>query len=322
MSFRDIKLQDKAVEFLQASIAGNRLSHSLLFSGPEAVGKRSAALALAKALNCETAGPSDCCDSCPSCARITGRNHPDVMWIEPDGSGNVIKIERIRDMKRRIGLKPFEGRAKVFIIDRAHLLADAAASAMLKTLEEPPANSVIILVSDDAYRMLPTLRSRCQWVLFRASTPEEVTKFLINERGAPEEEARFLSHFSEGRIGRAISAMANGSLAWKNGVLDRFSKKGIIFDEDEFFFKAKRSDLLGMMDVLTSWYRDMFVIKSGADGSLVINIDRLDKLKAGAGSLEAREIKEMLEETIKTRYYLERNANAKLALSNLAGRMT
>ncbi|MBL7068408.1 MAG: DNA polymerase III subunit delta' [Candidatus Omnitrophica bacterium] len=321
MSFKDIRLQDKAVEFLKRSIETERLPHSLLFFGPEAVGKKLAALNLAKTLNCEMKKPLDCCDSCLSCSKINNLNHPDVTWIEPEGSGNKIKIEKIRAMKEAIALKPLEGRVKFFIIERAHLLADEAANSMLKTLEEPPKDSIIILITDDINRIFPTLRSRCQWVLFSASRPADIRRFLIDKYNLPQKDANFLSHFSGGRIGRAIAMRDEGSLQWKNEVLDRFSKEAIIFDEDPFFFKNKREKILNMMDVIASWYRDLFILKNEGDTSLLVNADRMEDLIAKADSLSLEETREILNETLKARYYVERNVNPKLVLSNLAGRM-
>jgi len=319
MSFKDIKLQDKAVEFLKRSIEKERLPHGLLLFGPEAVGKRVAALNLAKTLNCEIERASDCCDKCLSCSKINKLTHPDVTWLEPEGPGNKIRIEKIRAMKETIALKPSEGRVKFFIIEKAHLLADEAANSMLKTLEEPPKDSVIILITDDINRVFSTLRSRCQWVLFSASRPEDIRGFLIDRYDLPQRDASFLAHFSEGRIGRAIAMKDEGSLRWKNEVLDRFSKEAIIFDEDPFFFKNKRERLLNMIDVIASWYRDLFILKSGGDVSVLVNADRMEDLRSKADLLSLDEAKDILNETLKTRYYIERNVNPKLALTNLAG---
>ncbi len=321
MSFADIKLQDKAIQFLKRSLRNKRVSHSLLFIGPESVGKGLCALTLAKTLNCEREDLFDSCGTCLSCKKIDNRNHPDVKWIEPEGAGNVIKIEKIKSMRDSINLKPFEGRAKVFIIDRSHLLTEEAANSILKTLEEPPKDSFIILITNDVNRIFPTLRSRCQWVIFSSAGPEDLKRFLMDEYNLIETHAHFLSHLSEGRIGRAVSMKDEETLDWKNTVLNRFSKEAIIFKEDSFFFDNRREKILDIMDTLISWYRDIFILKNGGDGSLVVNVDRIGDLQLKAASFSHEKIKEILSEAIRMRTYIAQNVNPKLALSNLACRI-
>ena len=317
MSFKDIWLQDKAVEFLKKSIKNKRLSHSLLFFGPEGVGKHLAALTLAKALNCEADTQADSCDKCASCHKITSGNHPDIHWIVPEGAGNVIKIERIRAMRERISLRPFEGRTKVFIIDKAHSLAPEAANSILKTLEEPPKDTIIILITDDLNRIFATIKSRCQWVLFSQARPDDAKKALTDNYGLTDSNAHFLAHLSSGRIGKAISLKDSGGLHYKNDVLDKFSQKDVIFNEDPLFFDAKREEILDQLDIIISWYRDLFILKNNGDESLVVNVDRISDLKAKADTLSHQKIQDILGEALKTRTYIGRNANPKLALTNL-----
>jgi len=314
---QDIRLQDRAIEFLRRSIENQRLSHSLLFFGPEGVGKKLSCLTLAKALNCDIEGPFDSCDKCPSCRKIEALNHPDINWVRPEGAGNIIRIEKIRLMKKRINLKPFEGKIKFSIVESAHLLTEEAANSILKILEEPPKNSIIILVTDDINRIFPTVKSRCQWVLFSSAKPAGLKKLLSEEYNMTEKEAHFLSYLSEGRIGKAIAMKDEETLNWKNEVFDRFTKNNIIFKEDPFFFGNKREKILKMVDILVSCYRDIFILKNGGDTSLLANIDRIEDLKSKAEALSTEKIKEILYETLRIRSYIERNVNPKLALSNL-----
>lgn len=321
MSYRDIKLQDRAIQFLKIASESGRLSHSLLFFGPESVGKSLAALTLAKATNCPVNGPVDSCDTCASCRKIEGRNHADVMVIGPEGAGNAIRIESIKKIRERINLKPFEGKVKFFIIDKAHLLTEEAANSLLKTLEEPPENSVIILLTDDLHRLFPTIRSRCQWVLFSSARPDDLSELLVKDYGVNKEYSHFLSRFSGGGIGKAISMRDNEAMSWKNSVINNFSRKSVILDEDPLFLGSRRDNALDILDVLTSWYRDIFILKSGGDASLLANIDRMEDLAKKKNSLSQDEISGILEEVLKMRLYISQNVNPKLALSSLAAKV-
>jgi len=150
---------------------------------------------------------------------------------------------------------------------------------------------------------------------------ERLKGFLVQEYNLTDKDAHFLSHLSEGKIGKALTMKDKGSLKWKNEVLDKFSKESIIFMEDPFFFNNKREDVLSLVDIIVSWYRDLFVLKNSQDTSLLINVDRIDDIRSKTESLSRDKIKEILEEALKTRAYIERNVNPKLALSNLAGRI-
>ncbi|MEE8360256.1 MAG: DNA polymerase III subunit delta' [Candidatus Omnitrophota bacterium] len=319
---KDIRFQDRAIDFLKASMEGDKLSSSLLFFGPDSVGKSTTALMVAKALNCRTGGsPSYSCDRCTSCRKIEGRNHPDVHWIHPEGAGNKIRIERIRILKNDIVLKPFEGAAKFFIIEDAHLLTDAAANSLLKILEEPPRDSYIILIADDLYKIFFTIRSRCQWVLFSQAPLDALKNFLVKEHNVPEKEAHFLSHLSRGRIGKALEMKAAGSLERKNEIVDRFTQENIIFHEDPLFFDKRREEILDIMDVLINWYRDIFILNNNGDRSLIVNADRTEDLELISRSLSAESVSDTLREVIQARTDIAGNVNPKLVLSSLVSNM-
>jgi DNA polymerase-3 subunit delta' len=272
---------------------------------------------LAKAANCASKRASYSCDSCVSCKKIDGKNHPDIHWIAPEGAGNKIRIDRIRTLKQNIVLKPFEGHAKFFIIEDAHLLADAAANSLLKILEEPPKDSYIILITDDLHKIFPTIRSRCQWVLFSQAPPDSLSGFLVNKYGMPEKEAYFLAHLSEGRIGKALHMKEAGSLEWKNEVVNRFTRENIIFSQDPLFFDNKREGVLDIMDVLLSWYRDIFILTNKGDKSLIVNADRIEDLESRSSSLSPESANDILYEVARARNDIAANVNPKLVLSSL-----
>ena len=168
MAFTDFPEQQGAVDLLQRSLERGRLGHAYLFHGADLGELESVARTLAKTLNCETpkrrgadGSAVDCCDACLSCRKIDAANHPDVMWLRPESKLRVIRIEQIRDLLPTIYLKPTQAPFKVATIVAADRLNVQAANAFLKTLEEPPADSIFILLSTDPQRVLETILSRC-----------------------------------------------------------------------------------------------------------------------------------------------------------------
>jgi len=204
MKFSEIIGQEVAINILERAIEKSRYSHAYLFAGPGGVGKRTTAIAFAKALNCRSSYLNGC-DHCDSCRKIENGIHPDVETISPREGGLTISIDQIRKLQRRVSYKPLEGREKVYIIDDAASATEDAANCLLKTLEEPPPQVVLILITENIYRLLPTVRSRCQLILFRQVARTLIEKMLRDEYQMSPEEARSLAWLSSGSIGRALS---------------------------------------------------------------------------------------------------------------------
>jgi len=207
--FRECFGHRRLITVLAGAVRRDSLPPALLFSGPEGVGKRRVAVALAQALNCPDAGGQgsfeiDACGVCPTCQRIARGVHPDVHIVEPGEIGN-IKVDQVREVVERVGYRPFEGRRRVVVIDRADALIPQAQNALLKTLEEPPAGSVFVLVTARPDVLLPTVRSRCQQLRFQPLADDEVAGAL-EAAGRSKDEARALASDAEGSIGRALQA--------------------------------------------------------------------------------------------------------------------
>ena len=185
-----------------------------IFAGPEGVGKRTLAVSLSALTNCQSKREKDLCGQCSSCVKVSAGNHPDVTvvdfaWIETflkskhkRANPRVIPIDVMRELVREAQFQPFQGRVRVFIVDDAHKLNEAAANSLLKTLEEPTSTTRIVLVTPFPESLLATVRSRCQLFTFGRIRRDEVTRYL-EERG--EEQARLKSALSTGSIGAALS---------------------------------------------------------------------------------------------------------------------
>ncbi|HRZ87475.1 MAG TPA: DNA polymerase III subunit delta', partial [bacterium] len=178
MSFKDVIGHKTIVAQLKNAVSSGRVGNAYLFSGPTGIGKKTVAAQFAKALNCLKNDP-DGCGECESCRKADASSHPDVKWCGPAGASRSIKIESVRELIRNAGMKPYEGRRKVFVLAEAETLNPASGNALLKTLEEPPADTVFILTTSHKDALLPTIRSRCQTVEFQplpAKTMEEIAR--------------------------------------------------------------------------------------------------------------------------------------------------
>jgi DNA polymerase-3 subunit delta' len=193
------------VQILRAALRRARLPHALLFAGPDAVGKRFLAQQLAMTLNCQGSIADDWCGICRSCRLIQLGNHPDVSILEPEGDGQVIKIERVRQLIREAVRNPFQGKNKVFILDEAHRLNPASGNALLKILEEPPLSSKLVLVTSQPHALLTTIRSRCQLVQFAGLTESEIAAILESRFTMNKEEASQRAGMAGGSLGKAVS---------------------------------------------------------------------------------------------------------------------
>jgi DNA polymerase III subunit delta' len=208
VSFRDVIGHRPLVGLLSRSVARESLPPSLIFAGPDGIGKRLVAVATAQALNCVARNkpPDDACGVCATCARIARGVHPDVLIVEPGDSGSM-KIDQVREVVDRSGYRPFEGRRRVVILDEADTLVGSAQNALLKTLEEPPPSSIFILVTSRPDALLPTVKSRCVRLRFRALDASEVAAVLVRS-GRSEAEARAVAPTADGSVTRALEASA------------------------------------------------------------------------------------------------------------------
>lgn len=200
MAFKDFSGQSQGVELLQRSLARGRLGHAYLFTGHQLEELEQLAVTLAKTLNCQNPVQTDglavdCCDECLSCRKIGGGNHADVHWVRPESKSRVITIDQTRELAREIQLKATEADIKVGVISGADRLNVSAANAFLKTLEEPPKKSVLILLSTEPSRILETILSRCLRLGFSNETARSLTP----------EQAYWLQQFSSAAAGEQKS---------------------------------------------------------------------------------------------------------------------
>jgi DNA polymerase III subunit delta' len=267
MPFKNILGHEKELNILKNAISGGKVAHSFLFSGPAGVGKKLTALAFAGALNCRDF-QGDACGSCGDCRMTEAGNHPNLQIICPtDKDGEVtpeglIRIDRIREIQNALRFKA-DGK-KVVIVDGADRMQPAAANAFLKTLEEPPEGSVIILVSAHATELLPTILSRCQKLNFRPLPEGVIAEYLSRQRGLNRDSAETIARQSCGSISMALGSLDDAGE--RKELLERFIRiapgdiDGALRLAEDL---SKRDDLEGVLESIKVWYRDLAVSTLG-----------------------------------------------------------
>ncbi|MBI5903287.1 MAG: DNA polymerase III subunit delta' [Deltaproteobacteria bacterium] len=293
MSFKDILGHDKEMAALKNAILNSRVAHAFIFSGPDGIGKRLAALEFARALNCEGFN-GDSCGVCASCRMMDAGTHPNILQVWPtvkeredllenayDGAG-LIRISQIRDIQEFLRYR-IDGGKKAVVVDYAERLMPQAANAFLKTLEEPPPGSVIMLITSRPSDLLPTILSRCQRINFRPLPDDAVSAVLVSERGVEKGAAQAVARLSCGSISKALRYVDEGAHESRREILRRLTALAAA-DTDELLKFAedlsKMDGLPEMLEFMKGWYRDRLVTREGA-GHLVVNGDISDFIAQG-----------------------------------------
>ncbi len=317
-----------AVSLLQRALDSRRSAHAYLFTGPAHIGRRALALALARALNC--AGDQPPCDvkvksgkfeeeGCRACRLIAAGVHPDVRVVSPEGAS--IKIGQIRELQHELALSPVEGRFRVAIIDGMEQATVEASNALLKTLEEPSAHVVLILIALDPDLVLPTIASRCQHLGLRLLSVEQVSLALVSQWGVDAARAETLAHLSGGRLGWAAAAAQDETVLHKRAarVDDLVNLLGETRVERFAYAEQLASDNAAIMETLEvweTWWRDVMLLAAGSAAPL-INLDRLPALQQHAARLGADRARQVIAAMSRAARQITRNANARLTLEVL-----
>ena len=286
MGFAELIGHDRPLESLRSALAHQRLHHAYLFAGPEGVGKRTVALALARAIHCSEAN-GDFCGRCTPCVSITDGNHADVRLIVTLPGKKEIGIQQIREMERELRYRSFGGKRKIAIIDPAALMNVPAQNALLKTLEEPPQNSLIILITPNAGALLPTLRSRCLPLSFAPVSRAQIASFLQRQHRAAPEAAEFWAAMSNGSIGVAASldreAMNEKRRIWADLIdsLAPHDYRAAIAAAEEL--AQDREDALAFLRWAETWFRDQLIFGVARSREELVNVDLLERIEQECG---------------------------------------
>ncbi|MFP3897188.1 MAG: DNA polymerase III subunit delta' [Anaerolineales bacterium] len=305
-----------AVEYLRGAIQTEHISHAYLFTGPANIGKTHLAKEMAAALNC--LGDDPPCGTCSACIRTQAQTHPDVTLVKPENRR--LRIDQVRELQHALSLSPVEGRWRVCIITDFQQATRQAANALLKTLEEPPSNVVLLLTATDADLLLPTIVSRCQVLALCAVPVARLEEALCERLDGQEERARLIARLSGGKVGWALSAIEEGDMleARREHIETLLNLLGqgraARIQAAERLSKAK--DLPEIIKLWQGWWRDVLLVSSDCQ-DLVVNVDFFESLRQTAEQYAFREAEEAVRDLETTLEQLDRNVNARLALEVL-----
>ena len=317
MTLTDVVGHAAAVARLAHAARADRPAPAYLLSGPSGVGKRTVADAFTAELLCATPGPDGACGVCAQCVRVAAGTHPDVRVVVREEDRRDIRTEQVRELTRWLVLRPLMARRKVALVDGADALNEHGQNALLKTLEEPPGASVLLLVVGRPSLLLPTVRSRCQHVRLDPLTADELGRFL-EQRRVPRQQTAMLAARADGSPGRALALLEDVHGEQRTMVLERLARLRDLTAADlsALAQSLSRGEVEPALDAIASWYRDLLGRVVGR-GPALRNPEMAAALEASAAHSTVHGVLRQLEAVCDTIEAIEGNANKALALETL-----
>lgn len=319
--FADIVGHEQIKEHLKNAILMDKVSHAYILNGPEDSGKMMLAEAFAMALQCEDPHSLGC-QECHSCKQAMSHNQPDIIYVSHE-KPNIIGVDDIREqVNNDIVIKPYSSKYKIYIIDEAQKMNQQAQNALLKTIEEPPAYAIIILLTTNADGFLQTILSRCINLDLRGVPTEVIKKYLMQKHQIPDYQADVCATFAQGNVGRAIALAASEDFGqMKKEVLSLIKK---IDDQDlpDIAVVARglnetKSSIDQYLDLMNMWFRDVLYYKASEDVNNLIFKDEIYDIKKQAAKRSYHGIEVILEAIQTARIRLKANVNFELVMELL-----
>ena len=321
MGFKEIVGHEDIIAHFKSSIETGNVGHAYIISGDAGSGKKALAYAFADTLECE-AGGTEPCGNCQSCLQISTGNYPDIITVTHE-KPNLISVDEVREqLVNTVDVKPYKGKYKIYVIPDAELLNVQAQNAILKTIEEPPAYAVILLLTTNLDKLLETVQSRCLKLQTKPIRERDVLAYLMNVMGLTKEKAYFCLDFAQGNLGKAIKLAGNEEYAeivdsvvnvlTHIGDMDVETLGKAVKDIEQF--KMSMNDY---MDLMMMWYRDAMMIKITGNVDKILFKNEFSTLKKQAGKLTFKSIEDKIDAIAKAEQRLLANANLEVTIELL-----
>jgi DNA polymerase-3 subunit delta' len=310
---------DGAVNLLRRDLAAGRLSHAYLFTGGDGIGKRTLALELARAVNCEhPSAPDEPCGTCRPCRMIPAMKHPDLFLLRPEGADGRIPVDSARNLIHTLALKPMEARYRMALLVDFHRAQAGAANALLKTIEEPPPSALLLLTAESADELLPTIVSRCRQIALRPLPERIVSRALQDRWRVPAERAELLARLSGGRLGWAVCESQRGDSQTQRKELFALWVRIMQSSRTERFALAQqtaedREQARFTLPLWESFSQDL-LLRILSPATPLTNIDFLSAMDNLAQTVTAQQARTWLASLRRVEGQMDRNANLRLSL--------
>ncbi len=320
-SFKDVVGHNDIINYIRNAVSMDQVTHAYILNGERGAGKKLVAKLFATTLLCEEGGP-DPCNRCHSCRQAEGGNHPDIIWVTHE-KPNSISVDDIREqVNNTIMIKPYQGPYKVYVIDHADIMTPQAQNALLKTIEEPPQYAVIMLLTENAEMLLPTIASRCVMLKLRYIRDILIKKYLMETLKVPDYKADMCTAFAQGNLGRAIM-LANSE--HYNEIREEAVQTLKYIHEMELneviqavnrisSYKLEISDYL---DIMVVWFRDVLLYKATRDVDVVVFKEELDSIREQARKSSYEGIQLIITSFDRAKERLKANVNFELVMELL-----
>ncbi len=319
--FNEIVGHKEIIKHLQNSITLGKVSHAYIISGENGSGKSLLASAFAMTLQCQQKG-SDPCLECSSCKRALSQNHPDIIFVTSE-KANSIGIEEIRtQVIDDVAIKPYCSSYKVYVIRGAEKLTLQAQNALLKTIEEPPAYAVILLLTSNQDALLPTITSRCVKLSLRPLHESTVKDFLMETMHIPDYQASMDAVFSQGNIGKAKKMAESNEFNVMTERAIRVLRKSKELEWNELMDRVKdlvqdKENIENYLDLYIMWFRDVLLYKATKDVDGLVFKDQLNSIKERAKESSYEGVEKILDAIGKAKERLHANVNFELVMELL-----
>ena len=320
-TFKDVVGHKDIINYIRNAVREDKVSHAYILNGERGAGKKMLANLFAATLLCEKGGP-DPCNECHSCRQAESGNHPDIIKVTHE-KPNSISVDDIREqVNNAIMIKPYQGPYKVYIIPQADMMTPQAQNALLKTIEEPPEYAVIMLLTENADTLLPTINSRCVMLKLRNIKDTLIKKYLMETMQVPDYKADMCTAFAQGNMGRAIM-LANSEHF--NEIRDEAVQLLKYINEMELSeivqavsrITAYKLEINDYLDIIMIWYRDVLLYKATKDMDKVVFKDQIKYIKERAKRSSYEGIELIIESLEKAKARLKANVNFDLVMELL-----